>query len=158
LTAGTLACALLLSLFGVYKHRQEELARQELSARGSGCAGTPDRQCEAELSQRKVFENNDHFRRQPVKRRSAKESMKLKSGSWRFCCRLSSTTGAALAQDARLRIDHLEVARPEAAETTDVTLDGPLFSNFAVKLIQRMRISPQCAAWSPGYGVFMSEL
>jgi hypothetical protein len=62
--------------------------------------------------------------------------MKLKSGSLAFLLSIVMTTGAALAQDARLRIDHLEALARKAAETTDVTLDGPLLQ-LAVKLIPK---------------------
>ncbi len=62
--------------------------------------------------------------------------MKLKSGSLAVLLSIVMTTGAALAQDARLRIDHLESLAQKAAETTDVTLDGPLLQ-LALKLIPK---------------------
>jgi hypothetical protein len=63
LTAGTLACALLLVVtVGVYKHRQEELARQEAErAKAQVVLALQIASSKLNIAQRKVFENNDHF-------------------------------------------------------------------------------------------------
>jgi hypothetical protein len=63
LTAGTLACALLLAVgVGVYRHRQEELARQEAErAKAQVVLALQIASAKLNIAQRKVFENNDHF-------------------------------------------------------------------------------------------------
>jgi hypothetical protein len=62
LTAGTLACALLLVTVGVYRHRQEELARQEAErAKAEVVLALQIASAKLNIAQRKVFENNDHF-------------------------------------------------------------------------------------------------
>jgi len=63
LTAGTLACALLLVVtVGVYRHRQEELARQEAErAKAQVMLALQIASAKLNIAQRKVFENNDHF-------------------------------------------------------------------------------------------------
>jgi glucose uptake protein GlcU len=62
LTAGALACALLLVTVGVYRHRQEEQARQEAErAKAQVVLALQIASAKLNIAQRKVFENNDHF-------------------------------------------------------------------------------------------------
>jgi hypothetical protein len=62
LTAGALACALLLVTVGVYRHRQEELARQEAErAKAQVVLALQIASAKLNIAQRRVFQNNNHF-------------------------------------------------------------------------------------------------
>ena len=60
----------------------------------------------------------------------------MKSATLAFLLSALVTTCVAFGQDAKLQIDHLESLAQKAAETTDVTIDGPLLQ-LALKLIPK---------------------